>query len=70
MTPRYVTRRQLVERANAEGIPLKESRVDKEAMKGNRPPLAAKFGRQELYEEGAALAWARSLLQPVEPEAA
>ena len=61
-----LTRKQLAARAQAEGIPLKDSRIDKEAHRGNGPPIAHRWGRQELYEEERALAWARSLLRPVE----
>lgn len=58
----FLTRKQLVAEAQREGIPLKQSRIDKEAMRGNRPPVAAKYGRIELYERDAGLDWARSLL--------
>jgi hypothetical protein len=62
----YLTRQRLAERAQAEGIPLTLSRIKKEAWRGNKPPVAAKFGRQELYEEADALAWAKSILRPAE----
>ena len=61
------TRKTLAERAQGLGIPLKHSRIDKECMAGNGPPVCAHWGRQELYEEEAGLAWARSLLR-FEPE--
>jgi hypothetical protein len=68
--PKYVTRWTGSEAANAEGIPLTKSRIDKEAMKGTGPEPAARFGRIELYERGAFLAWARALLEPPPAESA
>lgn len=62
--PRYVTReegcRLVQERL---GLPLKKSRVEKLACKGDGPPVAAKYGQRHLHEPEAFLAWAESLIE-------
>lgn len=62
----FVTRRQGVELANAEGIPLTKSRVDKDCMKGVGPKPAARFGATELFTPDAFLRYARALVRPVD----
>lgn len=62
---RFVTRRQGVELAKAEGIPLTKSRVDKDAMRGIGPKPAAQFGATKLYTPEAFLRYARALVQPL-----
>jgi hypothetical protein len=67
MEDRYLTRRQLVALVRERtGIPVTESRLDKEAMLGTAPKPAALYGRRHLYTEADGLAWARSLIRPVE----
>jgi hypothetical protein len=62
--PQFVTRKTGVEAANAEGIPLTKSRVDKECSNGTGPEPVARFGRIELYGRAPFLVWARSLITP------
>ena len=64
-TKRFVTRRQGVELANAEGIPLTKSRVDKDCMKGVGPKPAARFGPRDLFTTDTFLKYARALIQPI-----
>ena len=64
-TKRFVTRRQGVELANAEGIPLTKSRVDKDCMKGVGPKPSARFGPRELFTPDTFLKYARALIQPI-----
>jgi len=64
-TKRFVTRRQGVELANAEGIPLTKSRVDKDCMKGVGPMPAARFGPRDLFTPATFLKYARALIQPI-----
>jgi hypothetical protein len=64
-----LTRRRLVELVREKtGIPLTYSRLMKDGMSGRAPKPAALFGRQQLYTEDQGLAYARSLIQPTEPE--
>jgi len=59
-----LTRRQAVELVRTTtGIPLTESRFDKEAMLGRAPKPAALYGRRHLYAPDAVLAWAASLIK-------
>jgi hypothetical protein len=62
---RFVTRRQGVELANAEGIPLTKSRVDKDCMKGVGPRPVARFGPIDLFTPDAFLKYARALIRPI-----
>ena len=64
-TKRFVTRRQGVELANAEGIPLTKSRVDKDRMKGVGPTPVARFGPRELFTPDPFRKYARALIQPI-----
>ena len=70
-TKRFVTRRQGVELANAEGNPLTKSRVDKDCMKGVGPKPDARFGPRDLFTPHTFLKYARALIRPIgETEAA
>ena len=61
-----LTRKQLAETAKRRlGIPLTVSRIEKLAMVGKGPPVAAKYGNTHLHEEEAGLEWARNLLTPL-----
>jgi hypothetical protein len=61
----FLTRKQAVELVRSEtGIPLTNSRFDKEAMLGRAPKPAALYGRQCLYTKAAVLEFARSLITP------
>jgi hypothetical protein len=53
---------------NRLGIPLRKSRLHKDSAVGKGPKPAARFGKQNLYEEAEALRYARSLIS--EPETA
>ena len=67
---RFVTRRQGVALANAEGIPVTKSRVDKDSMKGVGPEPVARFGPMDLYVPDTFLQYARALIRPIDkPEA-
>jgi hypothetical protein len=61
-----MTRRELVEVARREtGIPVTYSRLMKDAADGKGPKPAAQFGKQYLYKPADAIAYAKSLIQPV-----
>lgn len=49
------------------GIPLRESRFDKDAMTGRAPKPVAKFGRRDLYTEESVLRYAEGLLSSAVP---
>jgi hypothetical protein len=66
-----ITRDQLYELLQQNGIPFGRSTLDKRCMpsRGEGPPVAAFWpgrGRNDrpLYEPSSALAWAKSLLKP------
>ena len=63
-----LTRKQVVETVREEtGIPLRPSRLDKDAMLGRAPKPAAIYGKTHLYTRAAALEYARSLIRPLAP---
>ena len=66
ITKRFVTRRQGLELANAEGIPLTKSRVDKDCMKGVGPKPVARFGPMDLFIPDTFLKYARALIRPID----
>jgi hypothetical protein len=70
---RYVTRRQFVEHANAEGIPLTYSTLNKLMMRnrneGPRDAVLGMFGNREILDLERALRWARDRIQPKSPNA-
>jgi hypothetical protein len=60
---RYLTRREVVEVIRNElGVPVSESRLDKDAMLGLTPRPVAFFGRQRLYRRRDAISYGKSLL--------
>ena len=63
---RFVTRRQGGELANAEGIPLTKSRVDKDCMKGVSRAPVARFGPTDLFTPDTFLKYARALIRPID----
>jgi hypothetical protein len=70
MSNQFLTRKQAVELVRSEtGIPVTESRLDKEAMLGTAPKPAALYGRRHLYTREAVLGWAQTLIRPIEPAA-
>jgi len=44
------------------GLPLSKSTIDKKAMRGQGPPIAAYWGKRELYSRKALTEWALSHL--------
>jgi hypothetical protein len=52
------------------GIPLPESRFDKDSANGIAPRPDAIYGRTHLYRRGKALAYGRSLIKAYPPNAA
>jgi hypothetical protein len=73
-----VTRRELVDLMRKEtGIPVTYSRLMKDGASGRGPQPVATFGKRHLYRPADGLAYAKSLIHPVqagetklEPEAA
>jgi hypothetical protein len=67
-TRKYVTRRQFVEHANAQGIPLTYSTLNKLMMpsrnEGPRDAVLGIFGNREILDLDKALRWARNRIQP------
>ena len=65
-----VTRDQIVQIVREElGIPITKSAIEKAAMLGIGPEPAARYGKAFLYRKGVALAWARTLISPVNDSA-
>ncbi len=64
-SPKYLTRKTLIEFVRTlNGVPLSESRVDKDGHKGVLRPDAT-FGRRHLYTEETAAKYARRLIEPL-----
>ena len=63
--PKYLTRKSLIDFVRSlNGVPLSESRVDKDGHKGVLLPDAT-FGRRHLYTEETAINYARGLIESV-----
>jgi hypothetical protein len=61
---RLMTRKELVPHIrDTLGVPVTKGSFDKKAADGKGPPVAAKYGRVELYDPDVSIEWARSLLK-------
>jgi len=62
-----LTRADIVRRVReVTGAPITPSTLDKACMRGTGPKPVARFGKRSyLYTEDDALAWARSLINPI-----
>src|SRR5262249_56534567 len=63
---KFVTRKGGVKLANELGIPLRLSRVNKDAHYGVGPKPAAKYGPAHLYDPAEFLRYAETCCKPVE----
>jgi hypothetical protein len=64
---RLLTRSEGVKRVREViGIPMGLSAFEKAGWRGSGPKPVAKYGKNLLYREKEVLAWARTLLKPVE----
>ena len=63
--PRFLTRKQLREFLNSQGIPIGKSTLDKLCALGQGPPVAAWWGRLALHGPAESLAWAMARLRLV-----
>ena len=70
--PPRMTRRQLVEYLREQGFPVTLHAMNKfcAPARGEGPPVAAFWGRIQLYEPARGLEWAEARLRPVSVEAA
>src|SRR6516225_8191909 len=64
--PPQLTRAQLKDYLNAHGFPIGAGSLDKicAPSSNNRPPIARRWGRRDLYERDAILPWAATLHGP------
>jgi hypothetical protein len=63
---RYYTRRELPKLFQERlGVPIAFATIVKRATEGRGPKPAAIIGQRHLYTEDDALAWAKSMIQPV-----
>jgi hypothetical protein len=61
--PRFLTRKQLLEFLNSQGIPIGKSTLDKLCALGQGPPVAAWWGRLALHRPAESLSWAMARLR-------
>jgi hypothetical protein len=65
--PPLLTRKQLLEFLNSEGIPIGKSTLDKLCALGHGPPVFAWWGRLALHRPADSLGWAMARLRLVHP---